>query len=58
MPAMGTTNAALTTRCLRSSLPRLRLGLLIGVCGGIPRSEDPMFCWVIVVVSNTVVKYS
>ncbi len=38
-PAMGTMNAMSTPTCLRLSFPGVKLALLIGVCGGIPKID-------------------
>ncbi|RFU28291.1 hypothetical protein B7463_g8021, partial [Scytalidium lignicola] len=36
MPHMGKVSAASVAANLRSSFPRIRLGLLVGICGGVP----------------------
>jgi nucleoside phosphorylase len=36
LPYMGKVSAASVAASLRSSFPRIRLGLLVGVCGGVP----------------------
>ncbi|KAK2589404.1 hypothetical protein QQS21_012921, partial [Conoideocrella luteorostrata] len=54
---MGTTNAASTAACLRSSFPRLKLALLIGVCGGIPEINGCDVFLGDVVISKTGAQY-
>lgn len=36
----GTTSAATTASCLLSSLPQIRIGLLVGIGGGIARPDE------------------
>ncbi|KAK2595194.1 hypothetical protein QQS21_007099 [Conoideocrella luteorostrata] len=54
---MGTTNAASTAACLRLSFPRLKLALLIGVCGGVPEINGCDVFLGDVVISKTVAQY-
>ncbi|KAF5122380.1 hypothetical protein E5D57_012857 [Metarhizium anisopliae] len=56
-PAMGTTNATATAACLRSSFPRLKLTLIIGVCGGVPKINGSDVFLGDVVISKTIVQY-
>ncbi|SPO07530.1 uncharacterized protein DNG_10224 [Cephalotrichum gorgonifer] len=58
LPGMGKVSAAGATAGLRSSFPGLRLVLLIGVCGGVPRpGTDNEMLLGDVVISKTVVQY-
>ncbi|KAM3496832.1 hypothetical protein MY10362_009797 [Beauveria mimosiformis] len=56
-PAMGTPNAASTATCLRLSFPKVRLALLIGVCGGIPKIHSRDVFLGDVVISRTLVQF-
>ncbi|KAF4451680.1 hypothetical protein F53441_5359 [Fusarium austroafricanum] len=57
LPGMGTNNAAAATAHLRTSYVGLRLALLVGVCGGLPRIDDMDAYLGDVVVSKSVVQY-
>ncbi|KAL7912233.1 nucleoside phosphorylase domain-containing protein [Trichoderma velutinum] len=57
LPGMGTNNAAAATASLRSSYSNLRLALLVGICGGIPRIGDDDVFLGDVVVSKAIVQY-
>src|SRR6516162_2236315 len=58
LPGMGKKNAAAAVASLRSSYTRLRLALLVGICGGVPRtrSGDEILLGD-VIISNAVVQY-
>lgn len=56
-PAIGTTNAASTAICLRFSFPGVKLALLIGVCGGIPKINGCNVFLGDVVISRTLIQY-
>ncbi|KKP03038.1 hypothetical protein THAR02_04864 [Trichoderma harzianum] len=57
LPGMGTNNAASATASLRSSYSNLKLALLVGICGGVPRIEDEDVFLGDVVVSKAIVQY-
>lgn len=57
LPAMGTNNAAAATASLRSSYTSLRLAILVGICGGVPRIERFDAYLGDVVVSKTIIQY-
>lgn len=57
LPGMGTNNAAASTASLRSSYNNLKLALLVGICGGVPRIEDDDVFLGDVVVSKAIVQY-
>ncbi|KAL6800429.1 nucleoside phosphorylase domain-containing protein [Trichoderma sp. SZMC 28012] len=57
LPGMGTNNAASATASLRSSYSNLKLALLVGICGGMPRIEDEDVFLGDVVVSKAIVQY-
>lgn len=40
MPGMGKAASATSAASFRASFPSIRLGLIVGICGGIPRDED------------------
>jgi nucleoside phosphorylase len=58
LPHMGKSNAAVAITSLRSSYTRLRLALLVGICGGVPRtgSGDEILLGD-VIISRIVVQY-
>ncbi|KAL3462421.1 hypothetical protein BJX64DRAFT_259111 [Aspergillus heterothallicus] len=59
MPGMGKGNAASVASSLQVSYPRVRLALIVGICGGIPRSPSGD-CEIFlgdVVISDSVVEY-
>ncbi|KAJ3490636.1 hypothetical protein NLG97_g5746 [Lecanicillium saksenae] len=56
-PAMGTANAASTATCLRLSFPEVKLALLIGVCGGIPKVDGRDVFLGDVVISRTLFQF-
>ncbi|KAK4085560.1 uncharacterized protein Triagg1_550 [Trichoderma aggressivum f. europaeum] len=57
LPGMGTNNAASATASLRSSYSNLKLALLVGICGGVPRIGDDDVFLGDVVVSKAIVQY-
>lgn len=54
---MGTNSAAAATASLRSSYTGLRLALLVGICGGVPRIADYDAFLGDVVLSKSLVQY-
>lgn len=40
MPGMGTTYSATVATCCRSTFPGISLALVVGICGGVPFSQD------------------
>ncbi|KAG7402978.1 Kinesin light chain [Fusarium oxysporum f. sp. rapae] len=56
LPHMGKTNAASTVASMRASYGGLRLALLVGVCGGMPRGRDGEILLGDVVISKTVIQ--
>ena len=40
MPGMGKGHSASVTASLRSSFEEIRLGLVVGICGGVPSAPD------------------
>jgi nucleoside phosphorylase len=57
LPGMGTNNAAAATASLRSSYTSLRLAILVGICGGVPRIANLDVFLGDVVVSKTIIQY-
>lgn len=57
LPNMGTNSAASATASLRSSYGNLKLALLVGICGGVPRIADDDVFLGDVVVSKAIVQY-
>ncbi|KAL6695088.1 nucleoside phosphorylase domain-containing protein [Trichoderma pleuroticola] len=57
LPGMGTNNAAAVTAGLRSSYSNLKLALLVGICGGVPRFGDDDVFLGDVVISKAIVQY-
>ncbi|PKK39890.1 hypothetical protein CI102_15186 [Trichoderma harzianum] len=59
LPDMGANNAAAATASLRSSYTSLRLALLVGICGGVPRIERLNLNVYLgdVVVSKSIIQY-
>ncbi|KAF3361350.1 hypothetical protein VdG1_00959 [Verticillium dahliae VDG1] len=57
LPHMGRANAAGAAASMRSSYGGLRLALLVGVCGGMPRGRDGEILLGDVVISKTVIQY-
>ncbi|KAK1240172.1 hypothetical protein MKX08_007614 [Trichoderma sp. CBMAI-0020] len=57
LPGMGTNNAAAATASLRSSYTSLRLAILVGICGGVPRIANLDAFLGDVVVSKTIMQY-
>jgi nucleoside phosphorylase len=58
LPGMGKVNAAVAVAGLRASYTNIRLTLLVGICGGVPRagSSDEILLGD-VIISETVVQY-
>ncbi|KAK3296654.1 uncharacterized protein B0H64DRAFT_389870 [Chaetomium fimeti] len=54
---MGKVNAAHVTNNLRFSYPNVRITLLVGICGGVPKSEDDEILLGDVVISSSLVQY-
>ncbi|KAL6412507.1 hypothetical protein AUP68_03710 [Ilyonectria robusta] len=57
LPHMGKVTAASAAASMRSSYGSLRLALLVGVCGGMPRSEGGDILLGDVIISKIVVQY-
>jgi nucleoside phosphorylase len=57
LPHMGKANAASAAASMRSSYTRLRLVLLVGVCGGVPLDGHSALFLGDVVISQTVLQY-
>ncbi|KAJ3454422.1 hypothetical protein MRS44_018316 [Fusarium solani] len=57
LPHMGKANAASAAASMRSSYGGLRLALLTGVCGAMPRSRESEVLLGDVVISKTVIQY-
>jgi nucleoside phosphorylase len=60
LPHMGTVGAASAAASVRSSYTGLRLALLVGICGGVPKKgkgEDDEVLLGDVVISKTIVQY-
>ncbi|KAM0203118.1 hypothetical protein ACHAPI_001292, partial [Fusarium lateritium] len=57
LPSMGTNSAAAATASLRSSYTGLKLAILVGICGGIPRINNFDVYLGDVVVSKAIVQY-
>ncbi|KAM0213246.1 hypothetical protein ACHAPA_003161 [Fusarium lateritium] len=57
LPSIGTISAAATAASLRSSYTNLKLAILVGICGGVPRIADFDMLLGDVVVSKTVIQY-
>ncbi|KAL2802591.1 hypothetical protein BJX63DRAFT_414727 [Aspergillus granulosus] len=59
MPGMGKGNAASVASSLQISYPRVRLALVVGICGGLPQSSSS-HCGIFlgdVLISDSVVEY-
>lgn len=57
LPSMGTTSAAAASANLRSSYGGLRLALLVGICGGVPRISHHDAFLGDVVISKSIIQY-
>ncbi|KAI1844190.1 hypothetical protein JX266_009674 [Neoarthrinium moseri] len=57
LPHMGKVNAASAAASMKSSYPFLKLALLVGICGGVPTSENGEVLLGDVIISNSVVQY-
>ncbi|RGP72388.1 hypothetical protein FLONG3_6784 [Fusarium longipes] len=57
LPSIGTNSAAASAASLRSSYTNVKLAILVGVCGGVPRVADYDVLLGDVVVSKTIVQY-
>ncbi|KAM0553254.1 hypothetical protein ACHAPJ_007543 [Fusarium lateritium] len=57
LPNMGTNSAAAATASLRSSYSDLKLAILVGICGGVPRIDNFDAFLGDVIVSKTIVQY-
>jgi nucleoside phosphorylase len=40
MPGMGSVTAAAVAAHIPSSFPRIKMGLIVGICGGVPKTPD------------------
>ncbi|CAG8359298.1 unnamed protein product [Penicillium salamii] len=56
MPRMGKTSASGVSANLRSTFPNIRLGLLVGICGGVPFSGERDIFLGDVIISTWVVQ--
>jgi nucleoside phosphorylase/tetratricopeptide (TPR) repeat protein len=54
---MGKVNAAVVASDLRHSYPNVRVTLLVGICGGVPKSGDGEILLGDVVISRSLVQY-
>ncbi|KAM3475995.1 hypothetical protein MY8738_007151 [Beauveria namnaoensis] len=57
LPHIGTSSAAAATASLRSSYTNLKLAILVGICGGIPRIKDDNAFLGDVVISQIIIQY-
>ncbi|KAL6360868.1 hypothetical protein LRP88_06576 [Fusarium phalaenopsidis] len=57
LPNMGTSSAAAATASLQSSYTGLKLAILVGICGGVPRIANFDAFLGDVVVSKTIIQY-
>jgi nucleoside phosphorylase len=57
MPDMGTTSAASVASNLKSSFRRIRLALLVGICGGVPQETPEQIMLGDVILGKHVVQY-
>ncbi|PNP74399.1 hypothetical protein FNYG_12448 [Fusarium nygamai] len=57
LPGMGTNHAARVTVKLRGKYTRLKLALLVGICGGVPRITNKEAFLGDVVISKSVIRY-
>ncbi|KAF4444921.1 kinesin light chain, partial [Fusarium austroafricanum] len=57
LPSMGTNSAAAATASLRSSYTGLKLAILVGICGGVPRIANFDAYLGDVVVSKAIIQY-
>ncbi|KAI8670400.1 CCHC-type domain-containing protein [Fusarium keratoplasticum] len=57
LPNMGTNSAAAATASLRSSYTGLKLAILVGICGGVPRIANFDAFLGDTVVSKTIIQY-
>lgn len=58
MPGMGNTNAASVASTLLTSFPRIRLSLVIGICGGVPGRTKQEMILGDVVISTRIIQLS
>jgi nucleoside phosphorylase len=57
MPGMGKGNSASVAASFRSSFPNIRLGLVVGICGGVPQpeaQEDEIFLGDVIISTGVV----
>ncbi|CAH0043367.1 unnamed protein product [Clonostachys solani] len=57
LPGMGTQNAAAAAASMRSSFPGLKMALLVGICGAVPRIGRDDVMLGDVMISNRIVQY-
>ncbi|GAB1310657.1 hypothetical protein MFIFM68171_00867 [Madurella fahalii] len=57
LSGMGKTSAASTAARIRSSYPRIRLALLVGICGAVPQTGGMEILLGDVVISKAIVQY-
>ena len=58
MPGMGNTNAASVAGILLASFPRIRLSLVVGICGGVPGRTKQEMILGDVVISTRIIQLS
>ncbi|KAI9037068.1 NACHT nucleoside triphosphatase [Aspergillus affinis] len=54
MPGMGKANSASLTASFRASFPLVRLGLVVGICGGVPYGADEIFLGDVIISTGVV----
>jgi nucleoside phosphorylase len=57
LPSMGTSSAAAATASLRSSYTNVKLAILVGICGGVPRISGFDVFLGDVIVSKAIIQY-
>ncbi|KAL2139431.1 hypothetical protein VTI28DRAFT_5245 [Corynascus sepedonium] len=57
LSGMGKASAASTAASIRSSYRRVRLALLVGICGGVPQAGGMEILLGDVVISKAIVQY-
>ncbi|OQU96313.1 hypothetical protein CLAIMM_02412 [Cladophialophora immunda] len=57
MPGMGKADAAFVAAGIRSSFSGIKLGLVVGVCGGVPRTKHEEIILGDVIISTGLVQY-
>jgi nucleoside phosphorylase len=59
MPGMGKAASAIMAVSFRASFPFIRLGLIVEVCGGVPRDESENFDILLgdVIISTGIIQF-